>query len=205
MISITPAIKSLKIRNLGMVRKADFEFTKGINIIYGVNGSGKTTVVNAIRHLTNGEKLIYGPNKYMKPSEKSVIEAELLGENLITEVKEEPSVYEQCLRKRLLPDLTKLPPAIKSVEDMKAWMSGGERDFMELLEAVRVSNKGHALLLDDAFAHLDHVNKNAIFELLKRSELQVIMTVRREDELVKGANILRLRLLKNVKGVYSGT
>ncbi len=195
MISITPAIKSLKIRNLGIIRKADFKFTKGINIIYGVCGSGKTIVVNAISHLVNGEKLIYGPNKYMKSSEKAVIEIELLGKKLSAEVKEQRSCYEECLRKGQFPNGQKIPASMrlaKNPEELKNALSAGERIFLEVAETLRKSNKGQAILLDDVFAYLDRENIGILFELFRKSGLQVITTAKHESELVKGANVLRL-------------
>lgn len=194
MISITPAIKSLKIRNLGIVKKADMKFTKGINIVYGVCGGGKTTVINAIKHVLNGEKLIYGPSHDKNRSEKAVIEVELLGKKIRVEVKGQVSCYEQCLRKGILPDLRKLPHSIKSVEDMKNRLSTGEKAFLEIIEAIRTSNKGQAILIDDAWSLLDIKHKELMLKLFRKSKLQIIMVARREDELVKGANVIRLRL-----------
>ena len=90
MISITPAIKTLKIKNLGSIRKADINFTKGANIIYGASGFGKTTIINAIKHILNGEKLCYGPSKNKKSSEKTTIELGLRTDKIFKNMTSSP-------------------------------------------------------------------------------------------------------------------
>ena len=42
-------VKSLRIQNLRVLRDVEFEFTKGMNVIVGANGSGKSSVLKALR------------------------------------------------------------------------------------------------------------------------------------------------------------
>lgn len=196
MISITPAVKSLSIRNLGIIRKADMEFTQGINMVYGCGGSGKTTILNAIRHILNGEKLIYGPSHNRKSSEKSTIEVELLGKKINTEVKKQYSTYEECLHKGIFPNGSKIPASMRLIKDLEKFkniLSAGERAIFEISETVKTANKGQAILMDDVLGKIDEKDKKIILKLLKKSKLQIIITIRREHELIKGANVIRLR------------
>lgn len=135
MISIIPAIKSLKIRNLGPVRRADLRFDKGINIIFGPSGKGKTAIINAISHMLKGEKLLYDPNKDKKKSEKAFIEIELFNKKMSVEVKKQASIYEECLHKRMFPNGKRIPWTIYSAQDLeqlKARLSKGSKTFTEL-------------------------------------------------------------------------
>lgn len=59
MIVTIPAIRALKIRNYGPIKKADLNFKKGVNVIVGKNGSGKSAVVNAITSALCRHPLIY--------------------------------------------------------------------------------------------------------------------------------------------------
>jgi recombinational DNA repair ATPase RecF len=51
-----PIIKEIKIINEGMFKSAKIQFKEGLNIIYGCNGSGKTTIINAIKVAIEEEK-----------------------------------------------------------------------------------------------------------------------------------------------------
>jgi predicted ATP-dependent endonuclease of OLD family len=53
---IIPKIKSIEIKNEGMIKHAKLEFTEGLNIIVGPKPSGKTTAINAIRKAIEGHK-----------------------------------------------------------------------------------------------------------------------------------------------------
>lgn len=180
MISIIPAIKILKIRNLGIIRKADMKFAKGINIIYGFSSGGKTTILNAIRHVLNGEKLIYGPSHDKQRQESSKIVLEVLPGKLFKKI-------------------GKPKPVLKKDIDR---MSQGEKMFFDISEALKQAVKGQAILLDDAFGMLDEKVRKRLYAKLNRCPAQIIMTVRREHELIKKANVIRL---KRIKGFYCGT
>lgn len=41
-------IKGLQLKNIGPFDDEKFSFTRGLNVVYGLNGSGKTTILNSI-------------------------------------------------------------------------------------------------------------------------------------------------------------
>ncbi|GHT62748.1 chromosome segregation protein SMC [Bacteroidia bacterium] len=43
-------LETIKIQNYRCFSEYEFEFTKGVNVLIGINGSGKTALINAIRH-----------------------------------------------------------------------------------------------------------------------------------------------------------
>ena len=47
-------IKKITIRNFGKINNRTFEFSEGINVIYGENESGKTTLHNFIKSMFYG-------------------------------------------------------------------------------------------------------------------------------------------------------
>lgn len=46
-------IKSLKLNNIGAIGSCDLQFSKGLNVILGKNGSGKSTVLDSIAYMIN--------------------------------------------------------------------------------------------------------------------------------------------------------
>ncbi len=56
MIKTVNEIKSIKIRNKGIIKKADIKFSKGLNVIIGPNATGKTTVLNYILETSGKSK-----------------------------------------------------------------------------------------------------------------------------------------------------
>lgn len=59
-----PHIERIIIEDYGVIKKADIKFSPGLNIITGMNASGKTTVVRYlaevfVNHLSVGEKEVF--------------------------------------------------------------------------------------------------------------------------------------------------
>ena len=81
-----------------------------------------------------------------------------------------------------------------SFDNFKKILSTGEKIYFEIAEAVEISSKGQAILLDDTFDYLDQEHRKIAFKLFKKSKLQVIMTARHKDELVRDANIIKLEM-----------
>ncbi|MFH1226442.1 MAG: AAA family ATPase [Planctomycetota bacterium] len=45
-----PMVNTVRIKDNGIIKDATIRFKKGLNIITGLNGSGKTTVINFLRY-----------------------------------------------------------------------------------------------------------------------------------------------------------
>lgn len=60
-----PEVENIEIKDFGCIKKADIKFTKGLNLIIGKNGSGKTTVINYlvnlfdINSMSTGQRMMF--------------------------------------------------------------------------------------------------------------------------------------------------
>lgn len=177
MIAITPAIKALKIRNYGPIKKADLMFKKGINVIVGKNGSGKSAVINAITSALCKHPQIYKKTNGSKKDAE--IEIWLYSSNFKVMPEKQVDFYKELVIKRRLPNGQKLEIAKwhdMSYEDIKKTLSAGDRVFLEIEEQLINCNKGDAIILDDGFNLLDAEYREAAAKLLVKSGLQVIIT-----------------------------
>lgn len=71
-------IKTLSIRNYGIIRTHEIEFGTGLHVITGETGAGKSLVLGALGHLM-GER--YDGHPALDPEQKCVIEAEFVNEH----------------------------------------------------------------------------------------------------------------------------
>lgn len=55
--AIIPKVKTVRIANKGVIKKADIKFRDGLNVIIGKNATGKTTVINALKEKYAGKEL----------------------------------------------------------------------------------------------------------------------------------------------------
>ncbi len=85
-------IKSLKLENFKCFEHYFIEFNKGINIIYGQSGSGKSTIIEAILYLLN----IIQSKDLIRFNEKSCkVELELIKGNRNLKIRRESSKHEK--------------------------------------------------------------------------------------------------------------
>jgi len=87
-----------------------------------------------------------------------------LRKKMSIEVKEQSSIYEECLRKGVLPNGKRISPCMDSPESIKNILSAGERIYLEILESIRMSNKGQAILMDKNYTisvHFSTERKNS--------------------------------------------
>ncbi|MBU2638380.1 MAG: ATP-binding protein [Nanoarchaeota archaeon] len=194
MIATTPAIKALKIRNYGPIKKADFEFKKGVNVIVGKGGTGKSAVVNAITSALCKHPLIY---KKTNGSKKDFeIELELYSRKIKVMPEKQADFYKELLIKRRLPNERKLGILRwhdTSYEDIKQSLGGGDIALLEIAEQLVNYNKEDAIILDDEFNLLDAEHREAAAKLLVKSKMQVIITTTSMNWMpFKKCNVIKL-------------
>lgn len=189
MIAITPAIKALKIRNYGPIKKADLNFKKGINVIVGKQASGKSAVVNAIAHALCKYPPIYGNNKDSKKDFE--IEVELYS-TIIKAMPEKKTDYcKAILEKGILPNWQKRYRKGMAYEEIKQSMGTGDRDIMEIAEQLINCSKGNAIILDDEFSRMSLFQGQIAARLIKKSGVQAIITTTSMDYMpFKKCNII---------------
>lgn len=178
MIAITPAIKTLKIRNYGPIKKADLNFKKGVNVIVGKGGSGKSAVVNAITSALCKHPLIY---KRTNGSKKDAeIEIWLYSSSFKVRPEKQVDYYKELLIKRRMPNGQKLGMLRwhdMSYEEIKKALSAGDKVFLEIAEQLVNCSKEDAIILDDEFNLLDAEHREAAAKLLVNSKRQIILTI----------------------------
>jgi len=175
MIAITPAIRTLKIRNYGPIKKADLNFKKGVNVIVGKGGSGKSAVVNAITSALCKHPLIYKKTNGSKNDFE--IELELYSRKIKVMPEKQVDYYKEIIEKRRLPSGQKFRRYEgMPYEDIKQSMAASDKDFLDIAEQLVNCNKEDAIILDDGFNMLDAKYREAAAQLLVKSGLQVIIT-----------------------------
>lgn len=76
-------IESLRITNIGGIRDAELEFTRGLNVITGESGAGKSSVVRALELLTGSR----GGVRFIRAGEeRGIAEAEFTHTSIIREI-----------------------------------------------------------------------------------------------------------------------
>ena len=60
-----PALARLELRNLRNIQSADLDLSLGFNLLFGDNGSGKTTVLEAVHLLALGRSFRSHLQKYL--------------------------------------------------------------------------------------------------------------------------------------------
>jgi DNA repair protein RecN (Recombination protein N) len=71
-------IKTLSIRNYGIIRAHDINFSTGLHVVTGETGAGKSLILNALGLLI-GER--YDGHPALDPNQKCIIEAEFVNEH----------------------------------------------------------------------------------------------------------------------------
>ena len=80
--NLIPAVKSLKLHNVGPFKDVSLSFTDGLNIICGTNGSGKSTILRSLIYAFDRES---GP-RVRDERQRGSVEVELFSKKLIKNI-----------------------------------------------------------------------------------------------------------------------
>jgi len=118
-------ISSLTVTNFRNITTQRFEFLRGINILFGDNGSGKTNLLEAIFVLLLGRSHRGASDNYMVRSECDVyrIEGEIITDNKSIEV---AVAYQRSERKKITID--KVTSRIQELYEIFCVVSAGPED-----------------------------------------------------------------------------
>ncbi len=154
-IRIVPAIKRLSLRNIGVWKDLQVEFSDQINVITGENGTGKTTILDSI--LSRECELL--ASRYLDNNYGSIeIEFfETLSEIVLDEYPKDVNYQRYAT---------------------------GEKYLSDLKESIGRTSRGAGLLLDDFGSRLDMEKRGIAVSMLTESKCQVVCVVHQmlEDE-----------------------
>lgn len=179
-IFLIPAIRTLMIRNIGIWKNAEFRFSRGLNIIAGYGGTGKTIIIKSLIYCFTNE--IY--SGYLRGKTNSGVEIEM---------------YSRKYKYICLPEYMK-----KQVEfDI---VSGSKKVYRLLRDTLLNSklDKNTSVLIDDFTSFMDSGNLNKTICLIKKAKCQIIMVVRDKNKLKQfdNARLFRCAYNKNFGKAY---
>ncbi len=202
MINIIPAIKDLRIKNFGPFKETKISFTKGVNILYGIKAKGKTTIINAIRHITQGEQLIYKPYYKTKKNEKTKIEVSFAFKRIQKQIHPIEFKYGRysCQDIKNYLKSTISHPKLSDFNSLilrKIWPSLGqsEKILFQITEQIIRCDKKQGIILEDIYDYLPWHRKAELFEIVKAKSLQIIITTRKKDDYIKKYKIIDVEKL----------
>ena len=138
-------IKSLYIKNLAIIDELEVHFEKGLNIITGETGSGKSILVNAIAYLLGGR---FSKDHMRTDSQKTIIEGNFQTDNINCTIRR---IISANGNSRIFVDdepikLNELPQITNKFIDMH-----GQHEHQQLLLP------SHHLSYVDQFGNYDHI------------------------------------------------
>jgi len=158
-IHIVSAIRRLKLQNIAAWTDAAFEFCEGLNVITGMCGTGKRTIIKAILSALSGEPLL---ESIIREGEKGgIIEIEFANKRF----------------KRTIEISNNEHP--RSLTDGN--LSIGEKIFRTLSYHLNNGREDQAFLFERVMEHLDVERTRKIFELMQRCKAQIIITTSRQN------------------------
>lgn len=170
LLRYVPAIKGVRIVNIGVWKNVNLVFSDDMNIITGNGGTGKSTILRAI-------------SACLLPT---VLQREYLGDYLKGPGKSRIEV--EFLKKKWSCAFSKSHGQVPVATGVSSL--GGET-YRTLSDFLNQAQKGSAALIDDVTSRLDFDKFTDAYDLIRKADCQKIMVIRRLDSrpLVKNARI----------------
>jgi len=179
----------VKIGKKTILDSITFEANKGINVILGPNGSGKTTILRSIIgviKIARGEiitkgSLSYVPSEFFSPSMR-VIDVILSGNKRVD--------YDYYIKQLNIEDF---------LERDFSTLSSGEKKLVLIAKALA---EGDNVLMDEPLANLDVKNRLRILKTLKKFDKTFLITSHELDILNYSNKVI---LIRKGKIIYEGS
>lgn len=190
---LIPKVKSLKLRNIGPFKEADLGFTNGINIIYGPNATGKSTIIRSLTRAFKHESEQELPT-VRQGEGNGRIEVELFPAKIV---------------KVLSSKQKKSKIAEKELKDEMVWMripeelrSYGEKRMLYLWSLFSHAKPHNAILFDEPTLPLADSCTSWFINSIKKSPNQIIIaTLDKRLLKIPNANIYETYLENGVAKV----
>lgn len=163
---LIPMVKKLRLRNTGPFKNVELGFTNGINIIYGLGGSGKSTIILSLAHAFRHESEQELP---------TITHGEKNG-------RIEIEVFPQKIVRVLSRKKEKSGSADKGSKDEMRWMcipdkirSSGEKMILYLWFMLSSAELHNAILFDNPTGYLADKGVSWFIKNVKKSRNQIII------------------------------
>lgn len=168
-------LKSLHIKNFALIDNLIIEFNKGLNILLGETGAGKSLIIESL-NLLNGEK--FRTEFFRDPTKKAVVEAVFI--NISDEIKEIlhqnqiDTFDELILRREVLPSgysrsfINDTPATISILKEIFPLIV----DIHSQHKNILLANRNFLFFSLDSFAHLNDKRKDFSKNYVKYRNLQ---------------------------------
>ena len=164
---IVPEIQSLKVKNFGVFKDKVFNFSNRLNVITGPNGTGKTTILTAIRYILKG---IPEDKRFMNKKSKLEIN---LNRNILSADGKKYLYFLNKLKAEEVKGTFEYDQPVK-----KSTLALGDYRLFKLTELLDYYDSlagNYALLIDDFCTRLDKEKREKVIEKLEGIRKQVIV------------------------------
>ncbi len=187
-----PKTEKVILKNIGPFQgEKEFEFSDGMNVIVGANGSGKTTIIESIRAVY-GDQRPPTKNEFVEDDEDAWIKVVPMDGEIKRDISEVGHrLTEGDFTHRIdFERFDSLTEVIKERMSHNAGMdfrglSEGDRVFREIVFQSMATRPNECYVNDGALARLDVKIKEIVLDMLRQQDIQVILTfpsIDREDE-----------------------
>lgn len=184
-----PETEKLTVQNVGPFRgKLEIDFSPGVNVIVGLNASGKTTILNCLRAAYTSQ------SSYRITKTQDAPESE---DSFIKTIPKNGEVEKNIERSTQSRNMQNF---LGDFEIPVGALSGGEKSMIEIAYQVAATHPSECYLKDDPLMQLTPEARNRIFELLQKQKNQSIITDKSTQPYPEAVNVIELERDENGTG-----